>query len=356
MASEEIILIFKAYDYDTSFMTDLKQNYSLQQLNSFGLNVHAAWYCEVLSLESFQKLLGKAEISTLPRLLLGEGSNILFTDNFKGLVIHPGMKGIQVVEDDGEQVLVRVGAAENWDQWVGYATGQGWYGLENLSLIPGSVGSAPVQNIGAYGVELKDRFAWLEAWDLKTWEEVKLDKKACNFSYRNSLFKSEGSSRYIITHVCFRLCRTPELVLDYGQVRAAFAKATGKSPADLRNLIIQIRNSKLPDPEQFGNGGSFFKNPLVGKAIYNCLRVDYPHVPSYPDKENRVKVPAAWLIEQAGWKNKRMGHVGTWPTQPLVIVNYGGASGREIFEFSELIRDDVDRKFGISLDYEVQVV
>ena len=218
------------------------------------------------------------------------------------------------------------------------------------------MGSAPVQNIGAYGVELKDRFAWLEAWDLKTGKEVKLDQKACHFSYRNSLFKSEGRNRYIITHVCFRLHRTPELVLEYGQLGVAFAEAKGKTPADLRNLIIQIRNSKLPDPEHFGNGGSFFQNPLVGRAIYNCLRVDYPDVPSYPDEENRVKIPAAWLIEKAGWKNKRNGNVGTWPTQPLVIVNYGGATGQEIFEFSELIREEVDSKFGISLEREVQVL
>lgn len=337
-------------------MTDLIQHKSLRKLNTFGLDVHAAWYCELSSLESFIELGKQSEIKTLPQLLLGEGSNILFTDDFQGLVIRPGMKGIHVVEDDGEQVLVRVGAAENWDGWVGYATERGWYGLENLSLIPGSVGSAPVQNIGAYGVELKDRFAWLEAWDLETQKEVKLDQKACKFSYRDSLFKSEGRNRYIITQVCFRLSRTPKLVLDYGQIGSAFSEAKGTTPSDLRNLIIHIRNSKLPDPAQFGNGGSFFKNPVIGRAIFNCLRVDYPNAPSYPDKENRVKIPAAWLIEQAGWKNKRIGNVGTWPTQPLVIVNYGGATGREIYDFSERIKEEVDSKFGISLEREVQVV
>jgi len=337
-------------------MTDLKKNKSLRKLNTFGLNVHADWYWEISSPESLMKLAKQEKINTLPQLLLGEGSNILFTEDFKGLVIRPAMKGIQVLEDNGEELLVRVGAAENWDGWVSYASGQGWFGLENLSLIPGSVGSAPVQNIGAYGVELKDRFAWLEAWDLEKQKMVKLDQKACKFSYRNSLFKHEARKRYIITHVCFRLSRTPELVLDYGQIRSAFAEAKGRTPADLRNLIIHIRNSKLPDPERFGNGGSFFKNPVVGRAIFNCLRVEYPNVPNYPDKENRVKVPAAWLIEKAGWKNKRIGNVGTWPTQALVIVNYGGATGREIYDFSEHIKEEVDRKFGISLEREVQVV
>ncbi len=356
MASEQIILIFEVSDKDSSSMTDLKKQFSLKNYNTFGLPVKADWFFKATSLQSLSKVLEQSEIRELPRLIIGEGSNILFTDNFKGLVIHPAMKGIQIVEDQGEQVLIRVGAAENWDQWVGHAIGQGWYGLENLSLIPGSVGSAPVQNIGAYGVELKDSFAWLEAWDMQTLQEVKLDPKACKFGYRNSLFKNEGRDRYIITHVCFRLHRTPNLVLDYGQVRSAFEEANGTTPADLRNIIIHIRNSKLPNPDRFGNGGSFFKNPLVGRAIYNCLRVEYPEVPYLPDDENRVKIPAAWLIEQAGWKDKKVGNVGTWPTQPLVIVNYGGASGREIYDFSEQILEQVDRQFGIRLEREVQVI
>ena len=274
----------------------------------------------------------------------------------KESVIHPDVLGIELLEDDGEQVLVRVGASENWDQWVRYATEKGWYGLENLSLIPGSVGSAPVQNIGAYGVELNEHFAWLEAWDLQENKEVKLDKQDCRFGYRSSLFKQEAHGRYLITHVIFRLKRTPELVLDYGTVRKAFTDAGGSTSADLRNIIIHIRNSKLPDPERFGNGGSFFKNPVVGRAIFNCIRVEYPKLPYYPDEENCVKIPAAWLIEQAGWKDKRQGKVGTWPIQPLVIVNYGGATGKEIYEFSEKILEDVDQKFGITLEREVQVI
>lgn len=337
-------------------MTELHKNYSLQKLNTFGLKIKASLFCSPGTLESLIPILEQDEFRELPRLVIGEGSNILFTDDYEGLVINPGMKGIEVLEDDGEQVLIRVGASENWDHWVQYATEKGWHGLENLSLIPGSVGAAPVQNIGAYGVELKENFAWLEAWDLQNKEVVKLDKKDCKFGYRSSLFKNEGRGKYIITHVTFSLQRTPSLVLDYGKIRTAFSEAKGKSPADLRNIIIDIRNSKLPDPKRFGNGGSFFKNPRIGRAIYNCIRVDHPNIPYYPEEENRVKIPAAWLIEKAGWKDLRVGNVGTWPTQPLVIVNYGGASGREIYDFSEKILEDVDRKFGVRLEREVQLI
>jgi UDP-N-acetylmuramate dehydrogenase len=355
MASDQIILIFKEPQYG-DLMIDLNKKYSLQKQNTFGLEVKAAWFCRFKSLETLNGILEREEVRELPRLVIGEGSNILFTDDFEGVVINPAMKGIEVLEDEGEHLLVRVGAAENWDQWVRHATEKGWYGLENLSLIPGSVGAAPVQNIGAYGVELKENFACLEAWDLKNNKVVKLDKHACKFGYRSSLFKQEGRGRYIITHVTFRLKRTPSLVLDYGNIRTSFSEAKGKSPEDLRNTIINIRNSKLPDPKRFGNGGSFFKNPLVGRAIYNCIRVEHPDIPYYPDRENRVKIPAAWLIEKAGWKDLRVGNVGTWPIQPLVIVNYGGATGREIFDFSEQIVEDVDRKFGVSLEREIQVI
>jgi len=338
------------------YMNELHQQYSLHNLNTFGLGIQATRFFNAANLKSLSTLLEQKEIRELPKLILGEGSNLLFTDNFEGLVIHPAIKGIELLEDDGEQLLVRVGAAENWDQWVMHATENGWFGLENLSLIPGSVGAAPVQNIGAYGVELKENFAWLEAWDLQNNKEVKLDTQACKFAYRNSLFKEEGRGRYIITQVTFRLHRTPNLVLNYGNVRKAFAEAKGKSPMDLRNIIIHLRKSKLPDPVRYGNGGSFFKNPRVGRAIYNCIRVEHRDVPYYPDEENLVKIPAAWLIEKAGWKDKRLGNVGTWPTQPLVIVNYGGATGREILEFSEMIREDVDTKFGIALEREVRVI
>jgi len=349
MVQEKIIAIF-------TIMIQINPNQHLKEYNTFGLDAKSAQFAKPLDVNSLSGLLANGKFSHLPQLILGEGSNILFRSDFEGLIIVPGMKGIQVVDESNEDLVVKVGASENWDQWLGYSIAKGWYGLENLSLIPGSVGSSPVQNIGAYGVQLEDHFAWLEAWDLKENRLVQLDKQECKFAYRSSIFKGEARERYIITHVAFRLLKEPCLQLEYGNVKEEFTKAKGSSPEDLRKVITAIRNKKLPDPSQYGNAGSFFKNPLVDRAIYNCIRVEYPQMPFFPDEDNQVKIPAAWLIEKAGWKGKRIGEVGTWPTQPLVIVNYGGATGQEIYDFSEKILEDVDRIFGISLEREVNVI
>lgn len=337
-------------------MIDIHYNQPLKELNSFGLDARAGYYFRPVNAEALTHLLEHEDYSRIPRLVLGEGSNILFRNNFDGLIIHPCMKGIELLEDLGNEVLVEVGAAENWDSWVAYATGQGWHGLENLSLIPGSVGSSPVQNIGAYGVELKDRFEWLDAWDLEHNQKVRMDKDTCQFAYRSSIFKGEGRGKYLILQVVFRLSRKPDLTLDYGNVRTEFNREKGNTPLDLRKVIISIRRSKLPDPAQYGNAGSFFKNPLVDRTIFKCLQVEYPEIPFYPDSDNQVKIPAAWLIEKSGWKGKRLGNVGTWPKQPLVLVNYGGATGQEIYDFSERILEDVEHNFGISLQREVHVI
>ncbi len=334
----------------------MHHNYSLAGNNSFGIEVQAALFATPGTKEELASVMDQYDRQKSPFLVIGEGSNILFKENFDGLILKPSMKGIEILEEDSTEVLVKVGASENWDNWVEHATGKGWYGLENLSLIPGSVGSAPVQNIGAYGTELKDSMAWLEAWDLEQNRTVKLDHEACKFGYRSSLFKSEAKGRYIITHVAFKLSKIPELKLDYGNIEKALRESGGTTPMDLRKVVISIRNQKLPDPDQYGNAGSFFKNPVVDLTIFKCIRVDYQDIPSYREAGNCVKIPAGWLIEKAGWKGKRIGNVGTWPTQALVIVNYGGASGQEILDFSEQIRDDVDRKFGIYLDREVNVV
>ena len=347
--SGQILAIF-------SQMTDIARHRSLKELNTFGLDSQAAHYTRCTDTESLSRLMEDESLGRMPLLVLGEGSNILFRNNFEGLVLQPGMKGIELLEENGSEVLVKVGAAENWDRWVDHAVGQGWYGLENLSLIPGSVGSSPVQNIGAYGVELRDRFEWLDAWDLKLKQPVKLDREICRFGYRSSIFKEEAGGRYIITHVVFRLMKKAELNLEYGSVKEEFLKAGGTTARDLRNVIMAIRRSKLPDPGQFGNAGSFFKNPVIDRTMYLCIRVDFPDMPFHPTEDNQVKIPAAWLIDRAGWKGKQIGDVGTWPNQPLVIVNYGNASGQDIFEFSEAIREDVDRLFGISLEREVRVI
>jgi UDP-N-acetylmuramate dehydrogenase len=349
LARDQIIAIF-------TIMTDVHNNYPLKDLNSFGLDSHATRFARPGDLESLSSLLERESNHQQPLLVLGEGSNILFMNHFDGLVLQPGMKGIEVSEDDGEELIVKVGASENWDHLVQYTLDKGWFGLENLSLIPGSVGSAPIQNIGAYGVELRDRFEWLEAWDTQSGQQVRLEKDECKFSYRSSIFKENSKGRFIITHVAFRLSRKPRLQLDYGIVKDRFKEANGSTPVDLRKVIIAIRRSKLPDPSQYGNAGSFFKNPLVDRTIFKCIRVEFPDVPNYPEAANQVKIPAAWLIEKSGWKARRIGNVGTWPAQPLVIVNYGEATGREIFDFSENIVRDVDQMFGITLEREVNVI
>ncbi len=349
MGKDQIIAIF-------TLMIDIHHKHPLKELNSFGLDTRASSYAKPENLQTLCEVLAYPEYKEMPLLVLGEGSNILFREDFDGLVLQPGMKGMEVVEEKGNELVVKVGASENWDSWVAHAIEKGWYGLENLSLIPGSVGSAPVQNIGAYGVELKDRFEWLEAWDLQEKQFVRLNQNACRFGYRSSIFKGEEKGRYIITHVAFRLNSKPDLQLDYGIVKQEFTKAKGITPLDLRKVIIAIRSAKLPDSEQYGNAGSFFKNPVVDRTIFSCIRVEYSDVPFYPDDGNQMKIPAAWLIEKSGWKGKRIGNVGTWPSQPLVIINYGGATGQEIYDFSQKILEDVERIFGIMLEREVNVI
>jgi len=337
-------------------MTKVQFHHSLTDFNTFGLGATAALFASPDSTESLVSIIEEYDRPGLLSLIMGEGSNILFTKDFEGLVIKPGMKGIELMEDAGDQVLVRVGAAENWDSWVEHATGSGWFGLENLSLIPGSVGASPVQNIGAYGVEISDHFAWLEAFERAEKSMIRLDREACRFGYRSSIFREGDPGRHVITHVVFRLDCIPRLRLDYGNVKAQFKRCGERTPLALRDIIISIRNSKLPRPSEFGNAGSFFKNPVVDRTIFKCIRVEYRDIPNHPVSGNQVKIPAAWLIEQSGWKGKRIGNVGTWPMQPLVIVNYGGATGKDILEFSEQIRRDVDEKFGIHLEREVTII
>ena len=337
-------------------MAIVHNDFSLQRLNTFGLNARASLFSSPENIDALSSILEGYDYNQQPLLVMGEGSNILFKTDFQGLIVRPGRKGIEVFKEDEQEVWVKVGASENWDNWIAIATENGWHGLENLSLIPGSVGSAPVQNIGAYGVELKDHFAWLVAWDLQQQKLVRFDRKECRFGYRSSTFKNESRGRYIITHITFRLDKEPHLQLDYGPVKEAFLKAGGTTPMELRAAIISIREQKLPDPTIYGNAGSFYKNPIIDRAIFKYIRLDFPLIPSYPESENQVKIPAAWLIEKAGWKGKKVGNVGTWPTQPLVIVNYGGATGQEILEFSEQLRNDVDKQFGIWLEREVNVI
>lgn len=337
-------------------MLNIQHNYSLRNNNTFGVNIACSYYTAPSTVTELEYALRYASERNWKYYIIGEGSNLLFTSNFNGLIIHPQMKGIEKVDDSESEILLRVGAGENWDDFVDYCVNNQWFGTENLSLIPGSVGAAPVQNIGAYGVEAKDIIEYVEVFDINKMEPYILSNSACEFNYRDSLFKRGKSCRYIVTHVIFSLEKNGILKLEYGNVSEVFNQAKNKNLAALRRAIISIRESKLPNPRDFCNAGSFFKNPLIQKAQFEQLLKEYKQIPAFPASNDKVKVPAAWLIENAGWKGIRDGHVGSWPKQPLVIVNYKNASGKEIFNFAEKIKNDVSEKFGITLEREVTLI
>lgn len=290
--------------------------------------------------------------------VLGGGSNVLFAKDFDGLILHIDIKGREVVRQTDKHVWLRVGAGESWHETVLYCVEQGWGGIENLSLIPGTVGAAPIQNIGAYGVELQDVFEELEAVEVATGETKTFNGEACRFGYRDSIFKNELKGAFIISSVTIRLSKNPVLNTEYGAIRQELAKRKIEHPTirDISAIVIDIRNSKLPRPEDLGNAGSFFKNPILSQEEYEQVKEDYPSLPAYPMSPEEVKVPAGWLIEQAGWKGRVVGRAGTYKQQALVIVNHGGATAKEILELSGKICESVKQKFGIALVPEVNIV
>jgi UDP-N-acetylmuramate dehydrogenase len=329
------------------------ENHPLREYNTFGVNVRADKFVQI----DYPEQLKKIFLHHKPEkyLIIGEGSNLLFIDDFKGTIVHPAIKGIQFVKENEPYVEIIASCGENWDSFVDYCCRHNYYGIENLSLIPGTTGSAPVQNIGAYGVEVKDHIKWVEGLDIESGEMKKIMARDCEFGYRTSIFKEKLKNRFLITSVCFQLSLYPEFVLNYGNVDQVFKQKSRQDLLSLRETIIEIRKSKLPDPIEYGNAGSFFKNPVISIHQFSDLNNDYPEMPSYPAGD-MIKIPAAWLIEKAGWKDVREKNIGTWPLQPLVIVNYGGASGKDIFEFSEKIRKAVEEKFSIQLEREVTVI
>lgn len=291
-------------------------------------------------------------------LILGGGSNILLTQDVSDPVLKIDIKGIELIRQTGHSVEVKVGAGEVWHQWVLYSLAQGWGGMENLSLIPGSVGAAPIQNIGAYGVEVASVIEKVRYYDIekKTWKEIR--GSDCAFGYRDSIFKKELKGRFVITAVYFRLYKAPHtLNIGYGAIKDELNDApfTEYSIKDVSDAVIRIRQSKLPDPKEIGNSGSFFKNPVIGQDQFNALAKAYPRIPFYSQPDG-VKIPAAWLIEQCGWKGRRKGHCGVHDKQALVLVNYGGASGTDIYRLSGEIIQSVEEKFGIRLEREVQII
>lgn len=338
-------------------MIRFSENHSLKQHNTFGIKARAKYFFEFTDVEDLSVFLNSNEsIKEEKILIIGEGSNILFMNDFDGLVIHPNLPGIQVVKEDRQNIWMEVGAGEVWDEFVQYTVDYQLGGIENLSLIPGSVGAAPVQNIGAYGQEVGNVVEKVKGFDLLNNMLVEFSADQCQFGYRSSIFKSKLKNSFIITSVVFRLEKFPEFVLNYGQVEE---KAKEKGEINLhsvREAIIEIRQSKLPDVKDLGNAGSFFKNPEVDVKIAEKLKTQFDNMPVYPTKPGQAKLAAGWLIEKAGWKGIREGEVGVHEKQALVLVNYGNSTGKEIYDFSEKIKQSVFEKFGVELEREVNCV
>ena len=335
----------------------IQENISLKPFTTFGIDKKAKFFTTVTTLDELKSALLLVKEKQLPVFILGGGSNILLTRDIEGLVIKLEIKGINLVKEDEDQLWVEVGAGEMWHELVMHCIAKDWAGLENLSLIPGTVGASPMQNIGAYGVEIKDVFDSLMAMNRETLEMQFFDAEACRFGYRESVFKQTFKDQFVITSVTFRLSKTPNFHLEYGAIREVLA-ANGIDQPSIRAIsdaVIQIRQSKLPDPKEIGNAGSFFKNPTIPNAQFDELKASYPSIPGYPSAEG-VKVAAGWLIEQTGWKGKRIGEVGVHAKQALVLVNYGGGSGEEIKKLSEQIQASVYDKFGVQLQAEVNFI
>ena len=335
----------------------IQENISLKPFTTFGIDKKAKFFTTVETLDELKAALLTAKEKHLQVFILGGGSNILLTRDIDGLVIKLEIKGINLVKEEGDQLWVEVGAGEMWHELVLHSIAEDWAGLENLSLIPGTVGASPMQNIGAYGVEIKDVFDSLQAMHRETLEMQSFDAEACRFGYRESVFKQTFKDQFVITSVTFRLSKTPNFHLEYGAIREVLA-ANGIDQPSIRAIsdaVIQIRQSKLPDPKEIGNAGSFFKNPTIPNAQFDELKASYPSIPGYPSAEG-VKVAAGWLIEQTGWKGKRIGEVGVHAKQALVLVNYGGGTGEEIKKLSEQIQASVYDKFGVQLQAEVNFI
>lgn len=339
-----------------TFMIEIKKDYSLKSRNTFGLDVTTRFFVEASKADKISFSLNYASYYDLPVMILGGGSNILFTKDYEGLIIQPTIQGIEVTEDAPETVTIRVGAGVNWDTLVEWAVSRGLGGLENLSYIPGNVGASPIQNIGAYGVEAKDSIVKVEGLNIISKKMFSLSNAECLFDYRNSIFKGELKHRVVVTHVHFKLSKKPTLITHYGNLDEEIFKFGERTIQTVRNAVIKIRKQKLPEPSEVGNAGSFFKNPLVKTSLFESLQSKYEKVPSYPANEDHIKIPAGWLIEQCGWKGKRVGNCGVHQNQALVLVNFGNAKGSEILNLAHQIKKSVTDKFGIDLEMEVNVI
>ncbi len=336
---------------------EIKENFSLKAYNTFGIEAQAKLFSEVNSLEQLKEVY--AHYTNEEKLPLGGGSNLLLTQNFNGLVTKLNLLGKELLKEDENYVWVKVGAGEVWHEFVVWAVNNGWSGVENMSLIPGSVGAAPMQNIGAYGSELKDVFEALEAWLPEENTVETFNNSTCDFGYRSSIFKKQLKGKAIILDVTFKLSKQAKPNTSYGSIEEELAIMNSSAPTiqDISKAVIRIRQSKLPNPAEIGNAGSFFKNPVIPSETANNLLKKYPNAPNYKVGEGLSKVPAGWLIETAGWKGRTFdGRFGIHKKQALVLVNYQNTLGQEIFDLSENIIEDIEAKFGIRLEREVNII
>lgn len=338
----------------------LYTDYPLAHHHTFGMEVKAALYAEYESVEELQALLVRlqGEWAGWPFLQMGGGSNLLFIDDtYQGVVLHSAIRGWEVVAEDEDEVHLRVGAGVVWDELVAHCVGRQWGGMENLSLIPGEVGASAVQNIGAYGVEVKDLIECVHTLEVSSGAERTFSAAECRYAYRQSIFKQELKGKYIVTHVTYRLQKHPVLHLDYGNIRKELERQGGPVTLEaVRQAVISIRQSKLPDPEVLGNAGSFFMNPIVPREVMLRIQADYPTMPYYEVDAGQVKIPAGWMIEQCGWKGRSLGRAAVHDKQALVLVNLGGATGQEIVALCQAVRDDVKATFGIDIRPEVNFI
>lgn len=333
-------------------------NVSLKNYNTFGFDANAKHFVEVSSLSQLLDVLNLEEYQNEPKLFLGGGSNILLLNDFDGLVIKLNLKGIETLEETQEYSILKAGAGEIWHDFVLNSIDKNLSGLENMSLIPGTVGAAPMQNIGAYGAEVKDTFYNLEALNLETQKVETFDKDQCKFGYRESFFKHGGKNKYVILNVSFKLSKSPKINIEYGAIKDTLKEMGIENPSlkDVSNAVIHIRQSKLPNPAEIGNAGSFFKNPEISTEFYRDLKEKFPTIPGYVINQTTVKVPAGWLIEQADWKGQKIGNVGVHSKQALVLVHFGSGKGLEIVELAKKIKESVFEKFGIEINPEVNYV
>jgi UDP-N-acetylmuramate dehydrogenase len=336
---------------------EILNNFSLKNYNTFGIEAKAEQFVAVHTVSELKSILEQNK--NQKKFVLGGGSNMLLTKNIEALVIHIDLKGKKILKEDTDYVWVESQAGENWHQFVLWAIDQNFGGLENMSLIPGNVGTTPVQNIGAYGTEIKDTFVSCDAINIENQEIRTFTKEECNFGYRESIFKHEVKDQYIITSVVFKLTKQNHKInTSYGDITAELAKNNITTPGlkDVSNAVIAIRKSKLPDPAELGNSGSFFKNPILLKSDFEKIHQKFPEMRFFDISETEVKVPAGWLIEQAGLKGKRFGDAGVHKNQALVLVNYGGATGQEILDVSKTVQDTVFNTFGIHIEAEVNII